>query len=602
MVAEPVRLVIWDLDETYWKGTITEGGITEYIEENHNLIIELSRRGIMNSICSKNNFADVEKILVERGILDYFIFPSIDWTPKPERIKSIIDAVQLRPATVMFIDDNPSNRASVSSFIPEIQVQSEEYIPHIRNDKLFSGKDDSGLSRLSQYKLLEKRKRDVVASGGDNLAFLRSSGIRVHIESNIEPHMHRVVELINRTNQLNFTKNRLPEDTEIASRQLLDEISNRHVVCGLVKVEDNYGDYGYCGFFMTENTLIGRIKLKHFCFSCRILGFGVEQWLYRKLKHPAIDISGEVLGDLRGGEKVDWINAAGENSATGSESSLSKSDSPILLHGQCDTEYVFKYFSFDFNNVIQENTVKIGDLNFRRDSAFNLCGVIDAQSNPEIENEYRRLGFELSSLKSNFLEKNDGSHFVFFFPGDFRGLTYRHKKLGFHIFLHLTDFGKDLCACSDEEIFAQLKKIKIPESEWPNLMNRIRIIQTDYESCSPHHGDTYKAEVSALRRILDFSVGQVYLVEPSVYGAKGADGNPTKNISGIRLRKAFEEVVADGRYENVHLIDIDKIIESDDDRADAVHLSRIAYYRLFKYIKSEIDSSIENIGLVSGAA
>jgi hypothetical protein len=26
--AEPVRLVIWDLDETFWKGTLTEGGIT----------------------------------------------------------------------------------------------------------------------------------------------------------------------------------------------------------------------------------------------------------------------------------------------------------------------------------------------------------------------------------------------------------------------------------------------------------------------------------------------------------------------------------------------------------------------------------------------
>ena len=26
--AEPVRLVVWDLDETFWKGTLSEGGIT----------------------------------------------------------------------------------------------------------------------------------------------------------------------------------------------------------------------------------------------------------------------------------------------------------------------------------------------------------------------------------------------------------------------------------------------------------------------------------------------------------------------------------------------------------------------------------------------
>ena len=26
--AEPVRLAVWDLDKTFWKGTLSEGGIT----------------------------------------------------------------------------------------------------------------------------------------------------------------------------------------------------------------------------------------------------------------------------------------------------------------------------------------------------------------------------------------------------------------------------------------------------------------------------------------------------------------------------------------------------------------------------------------------
>ena len=26
---EEIRLVIWDLDETFWKGTLAEGGISE---------------------------------------------------------------------------------------------------------------------------------------------------------------------------------------------------------------------------------------------------------------------------------------------------------------------------------------------------------------------------------------------------------------------------------------------------------------------------------------------------------------------------------------------------------------------------------------------
>jgi hypothetical protein len=39
-----------DLDETFWKGILTEGGI-EYQQSPHDIVIELARRGIMSSIC-----------------------------------------------------------------------------------------------------------------------------------------------------------------------------------------------------------------------------------------------------------------------------------------------------------------------------------------------------------------------------------------------------------------------------------------------------------------------------------------------------------------------------------------------------------------------
>jgi predicted enzyme involved in methoxymalonyl-ACP biosynthesis len=28
---EPIRLVVWDLDDTFWHGTLAEGGIREYV-------------------------------------------------------------------------------------------------------------------------------------------------------------------------------------------------------------------------------------------------------------------------------------------------------------------------------------------------------------------------------------------------------------------------------------------------------------------------------------------------------------------------------------------------------------------------------------------
>jgi predicted enzyme involved in methoxymalonyl-ACP biosynthesis len=73
-MADAVRLVIWDLDETFWEGTLTEGGIRKYVDENHNIVIELARRGILSSICSKNDMATVMPILAQKGIDEYFIF------------------------------------------------------------------------------------------------------------------------------------------------------------------------------------------------------------------------------------------------------------------------------------------------------------------------------------------------------------------------------------------------------------------------------------------------------------------------------------------------------------------------------------------------
>ena len=126
---------------------------------------------------------------------------------------------------------------------------------------------------LKQYKLLEARKRaESAADGPDNTDFLRRSNIRVRIEHHIEAHIERAVELINRTNQLNFTKRRLPEvDLAEAARQLLEAVNGFDTQAGLVHVEDNYGDYGFVGLYVLRQTVRPGSGLQHFCFPA---GFG----------------------------------------------------------------------------------------------------------------------------------------------------------------------------------------------------------------------------------------------------------------------------------------------------------------------------------------
>ncbi len=87
---DKIKLVIWDLDETFWKGTLSEGEGIIPIEENITIVRNLCSRGIMNSIVSKNNFEDARSKLIELGIWEYFIFPVIDWKPKGLAIKQLI--------------------------------------------------------------------------------------------------------------------------------------------------------------------------------------------------------------------------------------------------------------------------------------------------------------------------------------------------------------------------------------------------------------------------------------------------------------------------------------------------------------------------------
>ena len=129
MILDFVKLVIWDMDETFWQGTISEGPIV-FVEENIEAVKKLTDCGIVNAICSKNDFAPVETALKEeQDVWQYFVFPSIDWTAKGARIKKLIADMNLRPANVLFIDDNESNLNEAKFFCPDIQVLRAEELP-----------------------------------------------------------------------------------------------------------------------------------------------------------------------------------------------------------------------------------------------------------------------------------------------------------------------------------------------------------------------------------------------------------------------------------------------------------------------------------------
>jgi FkbH-like protein len=299
-INQKIKLVIWDLDDTLWKGILAEGDDIVSYTSRFEIVRELNRRGIVSAIVSKNEFEKTKARLEEFGYWDDFVFPRISFDPKGPVIAQLIKDMALRPVNVLFIDDNDSNLNEALHYVPDLNCLNANQCDSILDSQYLKGKDDSSLSRHKQYKQMEKR---VEASHGfsSNEDFLKSIHIRAEIKPYSDEVADRAYELVDRTNQLNYTKKR-PSKEEF--RKFM---SDPNVEGNLVRIIDDFGDNGYVGFYAVDRSIPEGKGLVHFCFSCRVLGYYVEQWVYARLGFPNIEIVGEVAVQLNKTNNPSWI-------------------------------------------------------------------------------------------------------------------------------------------------------------------------------------------------------------------------------------------------------------------------------------------------------
>lgn len=133
------KAMVFDLDDTLWKGTLAEDGrekIKEVLNSDAgipfisfmNFIKVLANElGIFIAICSRN---DVEQVKLAIEGLDESIFPlknQIDclianYNDKSENLKEIATQLSILPQSVIFIDDNQIIRDEVKQKLPDVFV------------------------------------------------------------------------------------------------------------------------------------------------------------------------------------------------------------------------------------------------------------------------------------------------------------------------------------------------------------------------------------------------------------------------------------------------------------------------------------------------
>ncbi len=264
------KCVVWDLDNTLWQGILVEDGkkSIKLNDEFVDLVKQLDELGIINSIASKNNPDEINEILDEYKIREYFVNPKISWEPKSKSISEIAAELNIATNTFVIIDDSPFERAEIKTEHPDILAITPEdalLLPYLEG--INKTVTEESKNRRSYYKDTEKRNIASSSFEGSYNDFLRSTNLQLTITKLSEENFDRVVELTYRTNQLNFSG-------KVYTESMLAEIQkDNNINAFVLSAADKFGKYGIIGFALHE---IKANTLRDLIFSCRVMGKYIE--------------------------------------------------------------------------------------------------------------------------------------------------------------------------------------------------------------------------------------------------------------------------------------------------------------------------------------
>ncbi|HUV36382.1 MAG TPA: HAD-IIIC family phosphatase [Patescibacteria group bacterium] len=264
-----IKCVIWDLDNTLWDGICLEDPQVRLKPGITDVLGEISRRGIVQSIASKNE-PEALRFVEKLGLADYFVYPHVNWNPKEENIRRIVEILNIGLDAAAFVDDNPFERESVAAMLPEVRTyDAADYMKIIDRPEMQLKYDTpEARSRGRMYVDEAARQQQEKEFEGRRETFLLSLGMKAFPCIAVESDLGRICELVTRTNQFNSTGIRYSDD-EIRAFYKSDD-HEFHIV----SLTDKYGDYGRCGVaLIRKEPAVWNIEI--LLVSCRVAGRGL---------------------------------------------------------------------------------------------------------------------------------------------------------------------------------------------------------------------------------------------------------------------------------------------------------------------------------------
>ncbi|TDM09563.1 MAG: hypothetical protein C4K60_10010 [Ideonella sp. MAG2] len=290
------KALVLDLDNTLWGGVIGDDGADQIKIGNDSAVGEahaelqaylrqLRDRGVLLSVSSKNDLQNArEGFNHPHTVLRFEDFAAFqaNWEPKSENIKAIASQINIGIDSLVFLDDNPSERELVKQQVPEVTVPDvgddiAKYATILDRSGLFEpisiSKED--LNRARYYEANANRTQ-MQSQFVDYGKYLDSLDMSAEIVPFKRKNLDRITQLTNKTNQFNLTTRRY-------TNAEIEAIAQNPDMIGLSgQLKDKFGDNGLI------SVVIGarhgqRVEIDLWLMSCRVLKRDMELAMFDEL-------------------------------------------------------------------------------------------------------------------------------------------------------------------------------------------------------------------------------------------------------------------------------------------------------------------------------
>jgi FkbH-like protein len=296
------KVLVLDCDNTLWGGVVGEDGLdgialdaSQYpgraFCDFQATVLHLAERGVLLTLCSKNNEADVFEVLDKHPAMrlkrKHLAGWRVNWQDKASNIAALAEELNLGLDAFVFVDDSPLECGLVREMLPQVTVlqvpkKLHELPPMLLQQGLFDTLHvtDEDRKRAQLYQS-ESQRKTVRGAFGNLEEYLQSLQTVASIHRATPAELPRVAQLTQKTNQFNLTTRRYSEG------DLQAFVHSAQAAVYTLSVRDRFGSLGLVGA-MVVKLQDNSARVDTFLMSCRALGRRLEAAMVR---HCIMDVN-----------------------------------------------------------------------------------------------------------------------------------------------------------------------------------------------------------------------------------------------------------------------------------------------------------------------